>query len=453
MKKGISSIFILLLLGLTIWGASAWHLGTKTEDYIASFIENTKQNTQSLFDFELLGYERSIFNSKAQIKLNINTEHNIARFFEGSINDLNDRTIQIDILHGPLLFNPKGVGTGSSAWTFGTDQPINQEANEVLFFDKLANAKISINFENILTYKIPFELNELFVTGFYDLKTANHQGRIQSNELKFESTKQTVITKQAELQYYQLDINNNEKIQFKLTGDLPKIRYGFNLFPEGLTFKGNYKGDFTFEKNVLNVYSQLLFDMTEEDKLLYPIEKGDLRFKVNDLNLDSLWNLHSELSEVKNLQEQAQWILEEQGEFPEGQDQIWQLQDREARYFNKLPQLVNDLIFAEGENKSVNGTQNIKDASIRFYLKTEYNNEDSSINGAVYPSFLDTDFLDASFLEKNNLDVSALSLSSLIHPQAQVKLNNDWLAYLSTRFPITKNDFTLTYKQNQLLMQ
>jgi len=139
----------------------------------------------------------------------------------------------------------------------------------------------------------------------------------------------------------------------------------------------------------------------------------------------------------------VQWILEEQGEFPEGQDKIWELQDRESRYFRKLPQLVSNVIFTEGSKNAVNDSQRINDASIRFYLQTQYKNEDSSINGAIYPSSL----------ESNELDASMLSLASLIHPEAKVKLNGDWLRYLSSRFPITKNDFTLTYKNKQLLMQ
>ena len=452
MNKVISSVFMLLLLLLILWSLGAWIFGTKAELNAKAFFVNVNQSSDPIFNYEILKYDKSIFGAKAKIKLDLNLQNTIAQFIQDSFSGKHNQIINIDIYHGPILFDRSGVHFGSSAWKLSFDKNLDEEetltSSNILKLHQLRSAILKVGFKGEIEYKIPLKihLNEVLVKGSYDLNTDMHKGNLSSDQLNFQSDKQKIQTTAFNLLYQQIATASSGKSQIEISAEIPELVYTHSSLADKVTLKVDYQGSYTIENNVLDNDNRFNLDMVKKGAdSYYPIDKGDLRLNLSALNLNDLLQINSTWSQIKSLQKQSQWLLEEQGELPEGQDQIWQVEDRAAQYSKQIPKLLTTLILKDG-NKLVNHESKIstiEDKSrINFSFSNIFKNKESTIQGAVFPEVFD-----------NNEDISQYSLTSLLQVQSKVNLDKQLLDIISTLLPIKKQNFKLIYKQNKLLMQ
>jgi hypothetical protein len=160
-----------------------------------------------------------------------------------------------------------------------------------------------------------------------------------------------------------------------------------------------------------------------DSKVGFPIEKADISLRFDGFPADVLIAFSKANNDLYNLHQQAQWALEELGEVPEGQDQIWRLYDRIEESKNILPKVL---------------AKQMGDAGfIKLKATTHYNGGSSHLDGSLK-------------LQRDHLKIS--SWLSLLDGEAQVKLDKYLLKMVQQYLPITSPKFQLLLKDNKVLM-
>ena len=451
MKKIISTVFILLFMLIILFSLTAWFFGKNTEESIVTFIGNEKLNTESIFKYELLNYERSIFGAKATISIDFNSQNKIALFFEDLFINKNTHVIDIDIYHGPILFK-FGLNVGGSILEINAQNNLTNETQskfvEYFGFNEIPFTSIFTGFDNEINYQVPFlfSQNKIIISGKYNLNSNIHSGTVVSKKLKYKDNNLLFQVEDFELLYKQIPMGIYENSQFVLTGDIPKLSFKHRFLSEQVNLNMSYQGDVSLEANKVSSDNMLTFKVSNNRGIpKYPIDKGSLNIKLDALNLNDLSELKMAFKEINYLQHQIEWLLEEQAEYPEGQDQIWQKQDKASQYYEQLPELLSRVLKTNTSNMTEKQIESLKHSfrsRVAFQFISQYLKQKSTLNGAIYPTSL----------EKGDV-ISKLIFSSLIQTEAEVSLDDEWFQFLSGHVPIKKPNFKLIYKQNKLLMQ
>ena len=434
MRKVISSFFVLILLLFSLWGLSAWSFGVSTKDSLKNIFSDQVSSNVILFtgtfEYELLDLSHSIFGAKAKLAIQSSSDGLLSII--GS--KFNSKLIlNVDIYNGPLLFDRTGVSTGNSIWYVSIDEELNEQ-NILSKFNikQLPTAVIKIDFDNKIYYKLPIQADtvEMVLEGNYDPKTQDGYGQIDVDDFTQKIEQLRVEAKNTQLVFKHN--NSPEKdsvIDFSI--DMPEILFQYHLMSKSINLKVVGTGKISINNNNLSVLNTITFEQSQT--LNYPIQQGDLRFEISDIDLTKLMKVVNSLSQFEDLQQQIGWILEEHAELPEGQDQIWQLQDRIQQLFAHLPSLTKEVLIKN--NKPI----------INLTLNTQHQNKVSILVGGVLP------------LSQQSVDLigihSNITFLSLLKAEAKVNLDEALLAHIATRLPINNTNFQLVYKQNKLLMQ
>ena len=439
MKKVITSAFVLLLLLPILWAGSAWYSGLKTEKLITQFLKKQQYQSSSLFNLELIDYERSFISTNAQFRLLHNSKNTLSLLLMQEYFDDKNNIIDVRILHGPILKSNKQLQFGNSAWEvepknsfIKDDKP---DSNDLFAEFKIHKTNMFINFERDILYHLTvvFKGKEILIDGVFKAESNKHKGKLSSPSLDIDSQLVKLAIDPVELDFEQVKTSETNDLKFSTKPS--KIILDHHLLNKNVNLNATIAGEFSLKNGQLNGQSRF-YSKFEPNANSYPLPADDAEFKlqINDLSLATLFNLSNFFNEQQSLQQQSQWLVEEQGEFPEGQNQIWRIQDSAEQKIKQLPVLVKKILIED-----VNGAMTPK---ITFKLNSTYKNKASSINGAFLPNKI----------EKDNM-IPLDSLWSLIQAKANVHLDNRLLNFLSKQFPITKANFKLTYKQNKLLMQ
>ncbi len=461
MKKIFASSFTLLLLLLSLWGLSSWVLGEKNKQLYGFIIEN---DSSAFLNYEVISFERSIFTSKVKMRLQLNQNNNFAQLIGNSFIGSKNQTIDIKMFHGPILFDKSGIRLAKSVWKLnfgehakklatksGLKQLVSEEPEpELVKFNQVSKIDLLFNFDDQVEYTIPIKtsLSELNVTGYYNQKTEQHHGNMTGDEFVVNSPKHSFQVKNLNIDYRQFITQDNEKLEFEFHSKIPQLSYKNPSLKEDLSINVNYSGKASLANDGVNAISEIVLGVNKTDQQLYPIEKAVIQLSINDLNIKELVLVDEYLDKLNNVKQQSQWLLEEQGEYPEGQDQIWQTQDEALRLSKQLPSLVNKVLFTMNKSdlkKDYSKQSKHRNHTFKFMLKTFFQDEHSTLNG--YISSDDMQLTEERMGDGNH------SILSLVQAQANVKLDDGLFRYVSSRLPISKSEFKLSYKQNKLLMQ
>ena len=182
MRKGISSLFVLLLLLFSLWAFSAWSFGVSTKDSLKNIFSEQVLGNDILFtdsfEYELLDLSHSVFSAKAKIAIQ-SSSHGLLSIIGSQLD--NKLILNVDIYNGPLLFDRSGVSAGSSIWYVGIDEELNDKnlLNKIQL-KQLPKAVIKIDFDNKIHYKLPIQAHtlEFVLQGSYDPETQENFGQI-----------------------------------------------------------------------------------------------------------------------------------------------------------------------------------------------------------------------------------------------------------------------------------
>jgi len=419
MKKLLSSIIVLTALVFILWATAALYLGSKAEQEFKSYLQKSSQVVgKKLFRAELLNYEKTLTGANATLL--------VSSDFPEISERIGDFELNAKLYNGPLFIRKSGVKFGSSRWllSFPDNPNINQKLKE-FFPETLPLGVVRIDFDKKAHYwtKAKMSFAEVIITGGYDLQTDNNRGAIALNHFSYGAARNRVSAENINISYqHQKAITANYKPgTASVQADNLKISHQ-NLNKSLLVnLKGNSNISYTADtKNELSGFVKV--DVSNQQMGGYPFESANVSLLFKGLSSNGFVAYNEANAELENLKQQVDWVLEELGELPEGQDQIWELYDRIEQATKALPQKLADV--AEG-------------SVVRVNISSKYQGEESQLKGQVY--------LDAS-------ESSAEAWLSLLAGKAKVQLSEALFSTLKQKLPLKKPDFTLQLKQKKVLM-
>jgi len=338
------------------------------------------------------------------------------------------------MLNGPIFLTKSGIDIGSSRWFFSlNDSSLNNGDGENLqnfFTADLPSTSVRIDFNQKAHYssKIDTLWFKSVTTGFYDLKSKLNRGSVDVDKIRYGSLANLLLAEKLHIKYqYQKPLNRNYKPN-STSILIPEliINHKYLSSPVIYSVKGN--SNITLSNKELSGSIKLKIQSTEPSVQVNtnPVESAQISLLFNNISSDGLIKWYQTKADLDNLQQQSQWLLEEQGELPEGQDQLWQLQDRIDKVTTELPKIFKESVYNFG--------------------KTQIHFEAWSSN-SLGTSTIVSDVLPTATLP------SSSHLSSFLQAQAKVKLDDMLYQFLSTHTPVKKQQFILSFNNNQLLMQ
>jgi len=419
MKKLRSSIIVLAALVFILWAVASLYLGSKAEQEFKSYLQKNAQVVgKKLFRAELLNYKKTLTGANATLLVS-------SDFLEIS-ERIGDFELNAKLYNGPLFIRKSGVKFGSSRWllSFPDNSNINQKLKE-FFPEILPLGVVRIDFDKKAHYwtKAKTSFAEAIITGDYDLQTDNNRGAIALNNFSYGAARNRVSAENINISYqHQKAITANYKPgTASVQADNLKISHQNLSKSLLLNLKGNSNISYTANtKNELSGFIKV--DVSNQQMADYPFESANMSLLFKGLSSNGFVAYNEASAELENLKQQVDWVLEELGELPEGQDQIWELYDRIGQATKALPQKLADIA-----NGSV----------VRVNILSKYLGEESLLKGQLI------------------LDVSESSTEawlSLLAGKAKVQLSEALFSTLKQKLPLKKPDFSLQLKHKKLLM-
>ncbi len=427
MKKFLSTLTIILIIFLALWMVLASYYGGKTEQEFKAFLQQSSQLVgKRLFRVELLSYKRTVSGAKA--KLSISSDYPALSERMGEL------VANVKQLNGPFFITPSGVSIGSSHWALqvvdGGSGVIDGVGDEVYkhedFFSRgLPSATVRVNFDGKAHYVIKGETDffQSLITGVFDLATQNNRGEITVNKFSFGTLPNMISADIVNISFQHQKAITARYKPGTASLQVRALKINYENLPEPLILNVKMNSNLSLNKNSLNSF--LKTDLKNIGVNNLPIERVELSLLFHGLAADTFVAFSEANEELDNLHQQVQWVLEELGEVPEGQDQLWLLYDRIEESSKIFPKLLAGNLTANGENL------------IKFKATTYYKNTSSHLKGKIK-------------LESKNVKLN--SWLSLLNGEAEVKLDQYLYQFIKKKLPITDPKFKLFLTDNQILM-
>jgi len=427
MKKLLSSLIVILIVLLILWAILGWYLGSKAEQQLTTLLQQSTQLAgKRFFRTELLSYQKTPSGAKARLEISSDYPELTER--------MGDFELEVKLLNGPMFFTHSGVSVGSSRWILKIVDVASNVTGEVelkeykgIFPNGLPSAVVRVDFEKKAHYvaKLGTSFAEALITGVFDLETQDNRGAISLNDFVLGSLPNLISADNAHISYqHQKGITTRYKPgTASLQTTSLQIQHKQLLKPLVLDVKMN--SNISLEDNALKGY--LKADIhnlnTEGGAAWFSVEKANISLQFDRFPADALIAFSEANDDLDNLHQQAQWALEELGEVPEGQDQIWRLYDRIDESMNMLPKVLAGQMSDEG--------------LIQLKATTYFKGLTSRLDGKIK-------------LESDNPKVS--SWLSLLDGEAQVELDKYLFEEVQKLLPIEDPKFKLFLKDNKVLM-
>ena len=423
MKKIITSVITLIVFLAIIWSASSWYFGSKAEQDLKFLLKsNAGLSGESLFREELISYKRTWMGANAILRISSDNNSFSERFGEFDV--------KANLLNGPVFFDDSGLSIGTSRWTIQPDElslSDTQSQDLSLYFpESLPLATVTMDFTHKANYKGKFDTQEgkLLVSGVYDLVSENNKGEISITDFQFGVDPKKISAKHLKLDFqHQKAITANFKPGTAVL-EIPELIISDDLFSGLVTLAVKAESYIASKNSHLNGFIKASFSNSNTNSI--PLQKCVFTLQFINLAADTYVQLNEAKAELDNLHQQIDWALQEQGEVPEGQDHIWQLQDQIEKASTKLPIELMQTAFNHGESQ------------IKIEINCNNTSGNSMLSGVIKPA-------DHFTLSDNML--------GYLQAEAKVKLDDELFEFLKSRTAINKKQFSLQLRQNKLLMQ
>lgn len=444
-KKLLSSAVMLIVVLLILWALAGWYFGATAEQSFKSYLqENTQIAGEKLLRAELLDYRKTLMGAKASLRVSSDMPFVSERMGEFNVN--------VKLLNGPLFISKSGFSIGSSRWVLQIDESsLTEEELENLksfFPSSLPNATVKVDFEQQAHYSIKSKTSiaDAVITGVFNLDTHNNRGAISLDNFQVEFSPNQFIEKISAKK-----VNISYQHQKAITAaykpgttsvQIPSLRLKFKRLNGAFDLKTNIKSNISSKDSYLNGFIKA--DIKQNKSNNFPVDSAKLSVLFKGISADGFVAFSETRADFDNLKEQAGWVLEENGEFPEGQDQIWTLYDRIETASKQLPKILL--------KKMLND-----DSLLQFKAETQTQAGPSTLNGQLKIISQEQENQSQSDSTVTKMIKSGggvfHSLLSLLDGEAKVELDDSLFAMISKNSAIKKQTFTLTFKDNKLLMK
>ena len=395
-----------------LWGLAGWYLGTKAEQEFKAYLQHSSQLVgKKLFRAELLSYKKNLKGANATLL--------VSSDFPLLSERIGDFELNVKLLNGPVFITKSGVSVGSSRWALRLAE--NEKLKE-FFPEALPVANVLVDFEQKAHYQadVKTDFGESLITGIFNFKTEDNRGAVKLSNFSYGVLPDAVSANIINFSYqHQKAITTNYK-PGTASVQISDLKISHKKLPKPLLLKLKANSNILLKNNELSGFIKA--DIGNQNSTDYPFETAKISLLFNGLSADGFIAYNEANAELENLKLQTDWVLEESGEYPEGQDQIWELYDRIEKSSKKLPQTL----VALGKN-----------SLMQIKASTHYQGQASHLDGTIK-------------LATNNPNIT--SWLALLDGEAKVKLDKGLHAILKKLLPLNKPEFTLQLKRNKVLM-
>jgi len=289
----------------------------------------------------------------------------------------------------------------------------------------LPYAIVVVDFDQKAHYVVKGEVDiaHFLVTGSFDLGSQENRGEIKLTNFKLGTLPNMIYADDIKISFQHKKAITTLYKPGTASLQVSSLTFNHKNLEMPLVLDVKMNSDVTFSDGTLSGF--LKADIRNINVGHFPLDTGELSLQFNDLPANSFVAYSEANDYLNNLHQQTEWVLEELGEVPEGQDQIWSLYDRIDEYSNGLPKLLAEQVPAEVEEL------------IKLKVVTHYKSSTSSLNGDIE-------------LERDQPKLN--SWLSLLKGEARVKLDEELLNVIQKSLPIVDPDFTLLLKDSKVLM-
>ena len=424
-----------LLLFLTTislsWAITQWFLGVDSEKKFKNVTHKILIN-KNILKIEQLNHQKSFTGAKSSLKLSSEVP-----FIRGVLK-LNVRRI-----NGPFFIDKTGVSFGYSRWLLSSS--VQQKSSAVgdgdpqpLLVNHSTTAMIHRGFDKKLHYVLKSRFGS--IKGSYDPESHLTQGVLALQNFSRKTFMGELMIGDTLINYQYKLPSKSKSTSTKITFQMPSLTINANKLTERWHLQMQGKGEFTIKNAVLSGF----FDADIDSKSsVIPLKKGYAKLSFKGVSIDGLFLVDDANRTLSALHQQVSWQLEEGGEFPEGQDQIWQSYDQINQLSRQLPVLINEIFTA--------------DNSIQLKVVLKDSHEESKLTATLkipHPSKVNA--LQHSLFSKNGGDTATIilnGLSLLLAGDASVVLGDELFNVISQKTAINRKEFKLIWKENKLLMK
>ena len=457
MKHFFSSIFILTILLASFFSISNWYFSEMTrkmfETTVGQVFKSDKDD-ENLFQLDIINYKKTILGAKAKLQLNSNLP--LINAIKNEKNEgLADIKLRARLLNGPLFITKKGIHSGSSRWLIDIDETaLDKSQKEELysiFSEQLPKLLIIIGMDQKARYSLDIQIprSKIMLNGVYDIKNQSTKGTVKIGDFSVKLFSKHVTAEHLDINYqaehFSLEANQSDLISFYFKDTALQIRdipLKNQMMPTGTN-----SINLALSGKILNFSQYLNAGLTIRIRppTTLPIVKGDMNITLKNVLSKAIPKYFKALAESENIQQQLRWTLEENGEFPEGQDQIWQLNQQIEENKTQL----RTILFEQLLNSKT---------EFAFNASVYSDTGESKLNGSLSRITSLTKLL--TQLQKKSIENRGgglTTLFSVLQGEADVSLDDRLATSLKKslrNFSLTnRSQFKLILKDNKLLMQ
>lgn len=435
MTRFFSAFFLLLIFLVVASLATGRYFGTLSEQGFKNYLDNQHEVfSGKLLKFELLSYRKTILGAEASLKISSDNA-----FLDEKLGGLK---IIAKLLNGPLFITKKGVSIGSSRWYISLDESAfdekQRESFQLVFPEVSPYFIIRTGFDGKVYYtsKLNTNISQADIHGVYDLQSKESVTDIILSNLSYYLSSK-FFSEEIKADKVLISLKQTKPANHLLKENSVHINVPFlNLMSSrgeaSILLNIRSKSIFSFSGKHISGSFKLNIDQIKSNAI--PIDRVDTSLFFNNISIQGFSRLSENKAELDNLKQQAQWSLEEIGEFPEGQDQIWQLYEQISKAEKRLKATVLNEIFNENTR-------------IQFKATSYNSSGKSEIDGTL--SHIDTQREKSIINRRAEFDKL---IWSILQGEASITLDNDLFSYLKRVTPINKSKFQLTLDDNKLLM-
>jgi len=440
MKKILSAIFLLILLLIIMLALSGWYFGASAEKTLVGYLQKKPLITsKDIFNVELQDYRKTLFGAKAKLKIS------------SDIPIIAEKIGEIDLiaklLNGPVFVTKRGISTGVYRWFITVDKSkltkSKKENLRAFFPNQLPHVIIRADFEKKVHYSSDFlsTFGQINLAGIFNLKQEKHHGTLKMQNFHYDFPPNQLTAKQVKLDYQgqssqvtTIAINTPNKMAVEIPNLKIKLQHLKKPIELALKASSTIRQTNGYINGYANITTALLNRKQQENKPL-PIDKANISVMLRGISTQGFLKYKALEAELNNLKLQAQWSLQENGEFPEGQDQIWQLYNEIDEKAQHLPVII----FNELLNKE----------SLIELKAVSYNSSGQSRLTGKLKSHIEEDA--EKNVKKGGDDLN--TLFSNLKGEAKVEIDSELFPFLQNFLPLSKSEFKLILKDSKLLMQ
>lgn len=434
MKKLLSSAFLLLILLFILLVLSGWYFNASAEQVFREYLSKTSEvSGRKLFRIELQSYNKTLFGAKANLKIS----SDIPIIAE----QLSSIEVVAKLLNGPLFVTKNGVSMGSSRWFVSLDESnlsdVEKENISILFPEFLPNIIIRTDFERKVHYssRLHTNITQLDVKGLFDLTTENNAGNAVLQNFQYDSQYGKFLAESVSVNYQHQRGITSAYNPGTVAISIPKLIIDHKGVDGPIKLALNITNNISQTDQYLDSFSRVKIQQLGDQQI--PLEKATISLMLKGLSSKGFLRFSAKQAELDNLKQQAQWSLQEVGEFPEGQDQIWQLHNEIDEKSRLLPSIIlNEMISEDSVIQLKAESQNISG-------KSELMAEFKRINASAAST--------EKSIEKEG--GGFYTLLSLLQGKANIKLDKKFYSFLQNFLPIKQSEFQLILTDSKLLMQ